>query len=69
MSANVPCICAQRFAPVEQREWVVTMRNCNQSAFNGYRVVYSDYSEVRCLRCHGVWRTKAAYVAKLKDVS
>lgn len=50
-------------------QWVVTMRECNYSAFNGYRRTRSDYSEVVCLApdCPGVWRTKAAYVDLLPD--
>ena len=47
--------------------WVVTMRQYNQSAFNGYRPTVSAYSEVRCGDCGGRWRTKAAYVATLPD--
>lgn len=50
--------------------WVVTMRNHNASAFNGYRRTPSDYSEVRCTfgMCrHAVWRTKAGYVDELPD--
>lgn len=56
------------------RPWVVTARKCNRSAFNGYRLTSSDYSEVRCHgitstghRCTGMWRTKAAYVEALFD--
>lgn len=49
--------------------WVVTMRNYNASAFNGYRRTPSDYSEVRCTfgTCRLRWRTKADYVAGLPD--
>jgi hypothetical protein len=47
--------------------WVVTMRQYNASAFNGYRPTWSAYSEVRCPVCRGRWRTKAAYVATLPD--
>lgn len=47
--------------------WVVTMRQYNASAFNGYRPTRSDYSEVRCPICPGRWRTKAAYVDRLPD--
>jgi hypothetical protein len=42
--------------------WRVVDRNCNHSAFNGYRKTYSAYSCVRCLDCGVYWRTKAAYV-------
>lgn len=47
--------------------WVVTVRKANYSAFNGGRRTPSDYSEVRCPKCSGVWRTKAAYVDDLPD--
>jgi hypothetical protein len=49
--------------------WVVTMRNYNASAFNGYRRTPSHYSEVRCSfdMCRLRWRTKASYVAELSD--
>lgn len=50
--------------------WVVTMRNYNASAFNGYRPQWSAYSEVRCTLpgCeHPPWRTKADYVRGLPD--
>jgi len=47
--------------------WVVTMRRCNMSAFNGYQVNRSDYSEVTCRLHHARWRTKANYVEDLPD--
>ncbi|MFD4397241.1 hypothetical protein [Kitasatospora sp. NPDC058478] len=47
--------------------WRVQLRNANRSAFNGYRLTPSDYSEVRCGECGHVWRTKAAYVTTLPD--
>lgn len=57
---------------------VVTARNCNHSAFNGYRWTPSDYSQVRCIApvdkhhssdgvCGHTWRTKAAYVDDLPN--
>lgn len=46
---------------------VVLMRNCNYSAFSGYRWTPSDYSLVRCTVTHRSWRTKAAYVDALPD--
>ena len=51
-------------------EWVVTARECNYSAFNGYRRTPSAYSEVWCLDCShgGIWRTKAKFVARLRDM-
>ena len=55
--------------PDHRPHWVVLQRNCNQSAFSGYRKTPSDYSEVCCMvdGCHSVWRTKAAYVNQLPD--
>ena len=50
-----------------RERWRVVDRNCNHSAFNGYRETYSAYSCVRCLDCGSYWRTKAAYVDKLPD--
>lgn len=47
--------------------WRVVQRNCNHSAFNGYRQTPSAYSAVKCLICCRTWRTKAAYVASLAD--
>lgn len=37
----------------------VMQRLCNHSAFNGYRWTPSKYSEVHCLDCGRMWRTKA----------
>lgn len=50
-------------------EWVVVTRRGNYSAFSGYHFTRSAYSEVRCLDCGSRWRTKAAYVAALKDLN
>jgi len=47
--------------------WVVTQRRANRSAFGGYRVQRSDYSQVYCPLCEVTWRTKAAYVDALRD--
>ena len=51
--------------------WVVFQREGNASAFAGYHWTPSDYSGVRCDDASGgcgrVWRTKAAYVARLPD--
>lgn len=47
--------------------WVVRQREGNQSAFNGGRWQPSAYSEVVCLECRSVWRTKAGYVSSLRD--
>ena len=59
--------CLERRKPIAERRWVVVDRNCNYSAFNGYRWQWSSYSLVRCLACGKTWRTKAAYVGRLRD--
>jgi hypothetical protein len=64
MSAGVPCRCQ----PPDRSHWRVIDRNCNRSAFNGYRWAWSAYSSVQCRLCGGMWRTKAAYVRGLPDV-
>lgn len=50
-----------------KKDWVVTQRNANASAFNGYHSQWSEYSAVRCLRCGSSWRTKAAFVDSLPN--
>jgi len=49
--------------------WHVVQRHGNASAFNGYHWTPSSYSCVRCGTCGRAWRTKAAYVEGLPDVS
>lgn len=49
--------------------WRVLDRNCNYSAFRGYRLTYSDYSALICLTCGSVWRSKANYIEYLYDIS
>ena len=60
------CTCTSRSA------WTVADRECNHSAFNGYRWTPSAYSAVVCARylggCGVRWRTKAAYVGALPDI-
>jgi hypothetical protein len=65
MSFSIPCNCDERHKPIEDRDWLITQYKSNRSAFNGYRVAASDYSEVICNKCRGIWRTKAAYVGQL----
>ena len=48
-------------------DWEVTARHQRTSAFDGYRTMGSDYSDVRCRVCRASWRTKAAYVESLPD--
>jgi hypothetical protein len=47
--------------------WRVTVRKANYSAFNGGHRTPSAYSEVHCIDCGRIWRTKAAYVDTLRD--
>ena len=68
MSVSFGCHCKERSKPVAERDWRVTKRNHNNSAFNGYRYTPSDYSSVVCLICNEQGRTKAAYVDHIKDI-
>ena len=67
MSQGTACKCPESKKPFGQRRWVVLQRYGNCSAFNGYRFQSSDYSAVQCYGCGTLWRTKAAFVAQLKD--
>lgn len=67
MSASFNCQCDERKKPVTARNWEVLTRECNYSAFNGYRYTPSAYSSVHCKTCGAVGRTKAAYVRLLPD--
>jgi len=61
------CICnEQKKRPVD-RNWIVLQRRCNYSAFNGCHWTPSRYSQIECLTCGMIWRTKANYVNLLKD--
>ena len=62
MSQGVACLDRSHRAG-----WQVIQRHSRCSAFDGYRVMSSDYSAVRCSTCGRVWRTKARYVASLPD--
>ena len=65
MSGGIACRCPERGKEVRDRNWVVLQRNCNHSAFSGYRRTPSRYSMVFCRSCTALWRTKALYVAEL----
>lgn len=63
------CKCEGKMAD-RRKNWVVVTRNGNHSFFNrGFRGSFnpSDYSEVLCRKCGGIWRTKAKYVNELPD--
>lgn len=46
---------------------VVVDRNCNYSAFNGYRRTWSRYSLIRCMDTGAFWRSAGKYVDDLPD--
>jgi hypothetical protein len=54
-------------AKLHRGRWLVVQRNCNHSAFSGYRLTWSAWSAVWCPVCRSIWRTKAGYVASLPD--
>lgn len=68
MSTGFGCQCEERKKPISERNWRVTKRNFNTSAFNGYHRTSSDYSTVTCLTCMTTGRTKANYVDSVPDV-
>lgn len=68
MSVSFSCHCSERKKPVGKRRWRVIQRESNHSRFSGSRFTPSAYSEVVCLSCNAVGRTKAKYVAELADV-
>ena len=67
MSVSFSCHCEERKKAIAERNWLVIDRNCNHSAFNGYRYEWSEYSLVHCRTCGALGRTKAEYVDSLKD--
>lgn len=67
MACSFSCKCEERKKPIAERNWAVLQRNSHRSAFSGYHWTPSDWSTVQCLSCRAVGRTKAAYVAQLKD--
>ena len=59
--------CPSRADPVAH--WIVLDRECNYSAFNGRHWTPSRYSLVKCLVCGWHWRTRADYVATLRNAT
>lgn len=55
--------------PKDKRKWFVMRRHERCSAFEGYRRVFSNFSDVFCLGCFRLWRTKARYVGHLPNAS
>ena len=64
MSAGVPCSCSGT-RKEKMKNWVVWQYRCNHSAFSGYYYTQSNYSQIRCMKCSGTWRTKANYVLNI----
>lgn len=69
MSGGPVCRCSYGRGRLRVRHWRVVERNCNHSAFNGGHWTWSDYSQLRCQQCGRMWRTKAAYVRNLSDMT
>lgn len=69
MAVSFGCKCVERRKPLKERRWVVVQRQCNHSAFSGYYWTPSEYSEVLCLNCDAIGRTKADYVFDLRDAT
>lgn len=71
------CRCSERKRPFKRdlaqgsnerpRQWFVLRRNYSCSAFNGYRTMWSDYSDLACRVCAAHWRSKSPYVAALDN--
>ena len=62
------CKCTDRKTrEFKKKNWRVARRNISCSAFDGYRIRHSYYSDATCLLCGGYWRTRAAYVFYLKN--
>lgn len=59
MSGPRACKCGKK------RRLVCTRFMQRHSAFDGYRAMASDWSDVYCLTCGSLWRTSAAYVGSL----
>jgi hypothetical protein len=56
------CKCAERKKPIRERNWQVLQYKSRCSAFDGYKVMISDFSSICCKSCGAAGRTKAAYV-------
>lgn len=67
MSQSFNCHCPERQKPLAERRWVVTKYKYRTSAFDGYQIRISDFSEVLCKSCGCIGRTKAAFVKELKQ--
>lgn len=59
------CKCQERKKPVRERNWRVINYRSRCSAFDGYKTMRSDYSDVECNSCGSCGRTKAGFVDTL----
>jgi hypothetical protein len=59
---KAPCGCDRSYLRVH-------LRRHNRSAFNGYRLTPSPYSGVVCMNCWHTFRSKAAYVDELPNMT
>ena len=68
MSGWSACTCKGTWEK-RRKHWVVYHRYHNHSYFERPKGMehYSDYSCVGCLKCCGMFRTKAKYVIDLPD--
>lgn len=65
MAVPFNCKCPERKKPIEKRAWVVTQYKWNTGAFVKDGGTFSNYSQVRCLKCGNTGRTKCKYVEEL----
>lgn len=68
MSGGKKCSCAEKQKPLKKRAWVVTMYLCfwSRGCIGGEHRRASRYSEITCYACRARWRSRGAYVKKLK---
>lgn len=65
MSVSFSCHCGERLRPIGHRHWWCVRYKERCCAFDGYRVMPSEYSDGYCQVCGALGRTKAAYVDNL----
>lgn len=67
MSAWISCTCEPR----DRENYVVMVRKGNYSYFESPKGGFhpSDYSLVKCLKCAGMWRSKAKYIDDLPNLA
>lgn len=53
----------------EHRLWWRVVQRERSGANNGMGTRPSEYSSLACLECRRYWRTKAAYVPRVRDIT